>query len=178
MWALWNDALSVYFLLFFILLGCFCVFFPLPISAFCLGLHLFSSSYSNKTQLLPFCQSLGAGWSFWCLFFICFAWSFIGKRSFIYLIYWKGVLPWWGFCSGRVFSFLKKFTLFTNVIFQLNFNLTKVFSVAKQNLFDTSCHITFEIVPFWPWEKRGCVVGVTPAGVKGEQRFSLLRPVR
>lgn len=174
MWALWNDALSVYFLLFFILLGCFCVFFPLPISTFCLGLHLFSSSYSNKTQLLPFCQSWG-----WCLFFICFAWSFIGKRSFIYLIYWKGVfVTLVGILQWQCIFFLKKLTLFTNVIFQLNFNITKVFSVAKQNLFDTSCYITFEIVPFWPWEKRGCVVGVTPAGVKGEQRFSLLRPVR
>lgn len=134
-WAFWNDAPSVYFLLFFIMLDFFCVFFPLPISAFCLGLHLLCSSYSNKTQLLPFCQSLGTGWSFWGLCFMCFAWPFIGKRFFIYLIYWRGTLPESSFAVAVSFLILKKFTLFTSLIFQLNFNITNVFSLAKQNLF-------------------------------------------
>lgn len=107
-WAFWNDGLSVYFLLSFILLGVFCVFFPLPISAFCLTLHLLSSSYSNKTQLLPFCHSLGAGWSFWGLCFMCFTWSSIGKRAFYVFDLLEGDITWAAFCSGNIFSFLKK----------------------------------------------------------------------
>lgn len=163
-WAFWNDGPNVYFLLFFIFLGFFCVFFPLPISAFCLTLHLLSSSYSNQTQLLPFCQSPGACWSFWGLCFMCFTWSLIGKRFFnIYLIYWRGALPEGDFAVVISFLFKKEFTLFANVIFQLNFNITKVFSLAKQNLFYTFCYITFETVLFWPWERRGCVVGAAPA---------------
>lgn len=47
-----------------------------------------------------------------------------------------------------LFFIFKKIALLTNVIFQFNFNITKVFSVAKQNLFYSFCHITFEIVPF------------------------------
>lgn len=88
----------------------FCVFFPLPISAFCLTLHLLSSSYSNKTQLLPFCQSPGTGWSFWGLCFMCFTWSFIGKRVFyIFDLLQRGV-TWGGFCSGNIFSLKKNYT--------------------------------------------------------------------
>lgn len=88
----------------------FCVFFPLPISAFCLTLHLLSSSYSNKTQLLPFCQSPGTGWSFWGLCFMCFTWSFIGKRVFyIFDLLQRGV-TWGGFCSDNIFSLKKNYT--------------------------------------------------------------------
>lgn len=165
-WAFWNDAPSVYFLLFFILLSFLCVFFLLSISAFCLCFHLLSSLYSNKIQLLPFCQSLGAGSSFGGLCFMCFAWSFIGKRFFYVFDLLEQGITWGGFCSVSIFSFLKKFALLTNILFQLNFNITNVFSLAKQNLFYTICYITFGIVPFWPWERRGCVVGATPAGVR------------
>lgn len=52
-------------------------YFPLFRSAFWLCFHLLSSPCSTERQFLSFCQSFGAGWSFWVLCFICFQFGLV-----------------------------------------------------------------------------------------------------
>lgn len=48
----------------------------------------------------------------------------------------------------------------------LNLSVTKIFSLAKGNLFYKICYVTKEIVPFQPWDRKGCAVAEVPAGDK------------
>lgn len=91
----------------------FRIFFS-PTSCVCI-LFGFSSTQFTRFHWNPVAGLLSeAGWSFWVLYFVFslvwFAWTFIGPRLFMHLIYWEGYYLR-GICSSSICFRKKKFTL-------------------------------------------------------------------
>lgn len=126
--AFWNDAPGIYFLVFFILV--FSGFFP---HVLCLRFVWVFIYTIHQVPLKPNCWPIVRGW--------------LVILDFVFLLFsvWfgllRGVLLEGHFAVAMSFFFFK-FALLTDVFFQLNFSITKIFSLAKGNLFYEICYVT------------------------------------